>query len=67
MALGTTLGVEVGSRRGSTDVLSGGNGAGKIGYYSMGEIMVSVPSYVFSGGSGEESILGESLGVIIWS
>ena len=37
------------------------------GTIQWGEIMVSVPYYVFSGGSGEESILGESLGVIIWS
>ena len=52
MTLGKTLGSEVGSRRGPTDVLLGGNGDGKPEDSCLGETL-GVGSYdFFFGGSG---------------
>ena len=62
MTLGGTLGSEVGTSRGSTNVFSRGTGGGELEDSLMGDTMVSGPSHVFLGGSGEVYPLGESLG-----
>ena len=62
MALGTTLGSEVGARRSLTDLLLGGSGDGKPNYYCLGETMGVGSSGVCFDGSGEGYTLVELLG-----
>ena len=55
MALGTTLGEEVGAIKGPTDVILVVNGDLKPAYSCLGETMGVVSSYVCLGGSDEGS------------